>query len=68
MKGSTSERDLITYRVLPGLKENLVNTLIYENEVVTEMYGDPHITFGIRNTEIAKSQKDFFEVLWDLSS
>lgn len=66
MKAS-AERDLVAYRILPGMKENLVNTLIYENEVVTEMYGEPHITFSIKNPDITKSQKDFFEVLWALA-
>ncbi len=66
MKRDTASRDLITYRTLPGLKENLVNTLIYEEQVVTEMYGEPHITFSIKNPDITKSQKDFFEVLWGL--
>lgn len=67
MNEEAAVRGNATYRVLPGLKENLVNTLIYEEEVVTEMYGEPHITFSIQNPDITKSQKDFFETLWNLS-
>jgi sugar-specific transcriptional regulator TrmB len=58
---------LFEYRTLPHLKQNLLNTVIYENEVVTEVYGEPHITFGVTNPEVAQSQKEFFETLWNLA-
>jgi sugar-specific transcriptional regulator TrmB len=59
---------LFEYRTLPHLQENLLNTVIYENEVVNEVYGEPHITFGVTNPEVAKSQREFFETLWNLAT
>lgn len=61
------KRGLTTYRTLPHLEENLVNTIIYDNEVMTEIYGDPHLTFSVKNPIIAESQKTFFETLWNLA-
>jgi predicted DNA-binding transcriptional regulator len=56
------------YRTLPHLGKNLVNTMIYDNEVVTEVYGQPHLTFSVTNMEVATSQRNFFEALWNLAT
>lgn len=63
---AAARRSLLEYRVLEGMKENLVNTVIYEDRVDFDMYGDPHLTFSIKNPAIAKSQQKFFETLWNL--
>jgi sugar-specific transcriptional regulator TrmB len=59
---------LTEYRTLPHLGKNLVNTMIYDNEVVTEVYGQPHLTFSVTNPEVATSQHNFFEALWNLAT
>lgn len=67
MDEAAATRALTTYRTLPHLEENLINTIVYDDEVVTEIYGDPHLTFSVRNPIIAESQKTFFETLWNLA-
>jgi len=64
----SADGSLTLFRTLPHLGENLVNIMIYEDQVVTEVYGDPHITFGVTNHDVAESQKNFFDTLWNLSS
>lgn len=66
MEQAKTTRALTEYRVFPGLEKNLVNTIIYDDQVVLEIYGDPHITFSIKNMDIAESQQQFFEALWRL--
>lgn len=68
MDEAAATRALTEYRTLGGLEENLVNTVIYDELVDFDIYGEPHLTFSIKNPEVAQSQKHFFEVLWDLSS
>ncbi len=63
---AAARRALMEYRVLEGMKENLVNTVIYEDRVDFDMYGEPHVTFSIKNPAIAQSQQKFFETLWKL--
>lgn len=62
---AAATRALTEYRVHPGLEKNLVNTVIYEDSVDFDIYGEPHLTFGIKNPEVAKSQIRFFEALWE---
>jgi sugar-specific transcriptional regulator TrmB len=67
MSREASERALTEYRIFPGLEENLVNTVIFDNHIDFEIYGDPHLTFSIKNPEVTESQKRFFNALWDKS-
>jgi sugar-specific transcriptional regulator TrmB len=67
MNKEASGRLLTDYRIFPGLEESLVNTIIYDNQVDFDIYGEPHLTFSIKNPEVAKSQKDFFEAVWNKS-
>ncbi len=64
MHTSASERGLMEYRTMGGLKQSLVNTVISEDTVDFDIYSDPHLTFSIKNAEVAQSQKTFFEALW----
>lgn len=64
MNLAAAKRELIEYRTMQGLEKNIVNTVIYEDRVDFEIYGTPHLTFSIKNPEVARSQKDFFEALW----
>lgn len=65
MEQARSTRTLTEYKIFPGLEKNLVNTVIYDDQVVMEIYVDPHITFNIKNKDVAESQKRFFEALWN---
>jgi sugar-specific transcriptional regulator TrmB len=58
-------RALTEYRILSGLDTSLVNTVIYDDAVDFDIYGNPHLTFSIKNKEVAESQRKFFETLWD---
>jgi len=63
----TATRALTDYRTLPKLETNLVNTIIYPDHVDFDIYGEPHLTFSIKNKVVAESQKRFFETLWCLA-
>lgn len=63
---ATAKRKFIEYRTLPGLEENLVNTVTYSDRVDFEIYGEPHVTFSIKNRDVAESQRKFFEALWQM--
>lgn len=65
MSHAAATRALTEYRTLVGLDKNLVNTVIYDDLVDFDIYGDPHLTFSIKNSEVAQSQKHFFEALWN---
>ncbi len=67
MEKESTSRTFTNYRIFPGLEENLVNTVIYPNHIDFEMYGDPHITFSLKNPDVVGSQKHFFEALWKKS-
>ena len=46
-----------------------MNTVIYPDARVDfDIYGDPHITFSIKNADVAASQARFFEALWQMDS
>lgn len=65
MEEAAATRALTEYRTLSGLEKNLVNTVIYEDTVDFEIYGNPHVTFSIKNPDVALSQRNFFEALWE---
>lgn len=65
MKMSEKERPLVDYRYVPGLETGLVNTIITGDIVDFEIYGQPHVTFSIKNSDVAESQRLFFESLWN---
>ena len=56
----------VEYRILPGHATG-VDMDIYDDKVVYQMYGDPVVSFVFKNKQIAQGQKQFFEVLWNLS-
>jgi hypothetical protein len=64
MAKSSTERNLMEYRTMNGLEKNLVNTVISADRVDFEIYGDPHLTFSIKNPAVTESQRIFFEALW----
>jgi len=67
MQEAVETRGLTEYRILENLDTNLVNTVIYHDTVDFDIYGDPHLTFSIKNPAVAESQKRFFDTLWELS-
>ena len=68
MKRDAKVRADMEYRVLPGLKENLVDMVIYDDWIDYEIYGEPHLMFSIKNQKVAEGQKDYFEALWKLGT
>lgn len=62
-----SARNDMEYRTLKHLDQNLVNTVIYSDRVDFDIYGEPHVTFTIKNPEIAASQRRFFDLLWSVA-
>jgi len=68
MTDAVAKRALLEFRTLSGLEENLVNTVIYDDRVDFDIYGDPHVAFSIKNPEVAESQRRFFETLWQNQS
>ncbi len=67
MSREANDRALTDYRIFPGLEENLVNIVTFADHVDFEIYGEPHLTFSIKNFEVAESQRRFFEALWEKS-
>ena len=67
MLAEANDRTLSSYRIFPGLEENLVNTVIYDDHFDLEIYGEPHLLFSVKNPAVTESQKKFFEALWDKS-
>ncbi|NTU67105.1 MAG: hypothetical protein HGB08_04255 [Candidatus Moranbacteria bacterium] len=61
---AVAKRGLIEYRTMKGLEKNLVNTVIYNDTIDFEIYGDPHLTFNIKNNDVSESQRYFFEAMW----
>ncbi len=62
------ERFFVEHKYVEGLESGLVNTIIYDEYVDFEIYGSPHITFSIKNKDVAESQKLFFESLWNMAT
>lgn len=67
MSKEAGDRALTEYRIFPGLEENLVNTIVYAQHVDFDIYGEPHLTFSIKNNDVVESQTRFFEALWNKS-
>lgn len=63
---SVSGRPLFSYRILPGLSNGLVNTSIWDKSVIFNLFGNPVIAFVVQDESVAKSQREFFETLWNL--
>lgn len=61
-----AKRLLFDYRVLPGLDNGLMDTNIWEKSIALNFFGDPVVAFVLKNEEVARSQKVFFESLWKI--
>jgi sugar-specific transcriptional regulator TrmB len=61
-------RKYFDYKILPGLFTGLVNTNIWPEAINFNIYGTPVTSFVVYNREIAKSNRQFFEVLWKMAS
>lgn len=67
LKDDSLVRPLTSYRVFPGLEENMVNTVIYPDRIDYEIYSDTHLTFSLKEPAVVASQARFFEALWQKS-
>jgi len=63
---SVRERPLFSYKILPGLSGGLVNTSIWDKNVIFNFFGNPVIAFVLHDEPVAKSQRNFFETLWKM--
>jgi sugar-specific transcriptional regulator TrmB len=63
---SKSYRELFEYRILPGLFTGVVNTNIWPEAIVFNVFGKPVTAFSISNPVISVSYSQFFELLWKM--
>lgn len=66
MRSAKTKRPLFEYRVVPGLKNGLMDTSIWKKSISFNFFGEPPIIFDLKNEEIAQSQKTFFDSLWNM--
>lgn len=67
LKALATTRKSFEYRIFPGLSTGLVNTNVYSTFVTLNIFGDPVLSFTIKNKSVAAGYKQFFESLWSLS-
>ena len=60
------KRPLFEARVVPGLKNGLMDTSIWKKSIAFNFFGEPPIIFDLKNEEIARSQQTFFDSLWEM--
>ena len=63
VKGSRVNFD---FRIMPKFNNSSVNTLIYPDQIQFQIYGDPVLVFEIKNEQIARDYRTFFDSLWNL--
>ena len=66
MLSAKMKRRLFEYRVVPGLKNGLMDTNIWKKSISFNFFGEPPIIFDLKNEEVAKSQQTFFDSLWEM--
>jgi sugar-specific transcriptional regulator TrmB len=66
MRSAKNKRPLFEYRVVPGLKNGLMDTSIWKKSLSFNFFGEPPIIFDLKNEEIARSQQTFFDSLWGM--
>jgi sugar-specific transcriptional regulator TrmB len=66
MRVAKTKRPLFDYRVVPGLKNGLMDTSIWKRSLSFNFFGEPPIIFELKNEEVARSQQTFFDSLWDM--
>jgi len=66
MRGARIKRRLFEYRVVPGLKNGLMDTSIWKSSLSFNFFGEPPIIFDLKNEEVARSQQTFFDSLWSM--
>jgi sugar-specific transcriptional regulator TrmB len=65
-RATQTHRSDFAFRCLPGLFTGLVNTDIWSDCITFNIFGDPVTSFVVREPEIAKSYRGFFETLWGM--
>lgn len=66
LEEAVRKRPLFEYRIIKGLKNGFVDSNIWKNSVSFNIFGNPVIIFHLKNQDIAKSQQEFFDSLWEL--
>ncbi|MDB5189436.1 MAG: transcriptional regulator TrmB [Parcubacteria group bacterium] len=54
-------------RIIENFGESIVNTLVRPGSLSLSTYGDPILTYSVKNAQVAQSYRNFFESLWALS-
>lgn len=54
--------------VLPGVAQGFIDTNIWPEKVVFILFGDPVVSFAFSNKKVAEGYREFFEMLWKISS
>lgn len=67
LKIMAQQRSFFEYHVFPQAQSG-VDTNIYSDRLVFNMFGSPVVSFAFVNKEISAGYKQFFEVLWNMSS
>lgn len=60
-------RQLWTYKILPGHSVGLMSIEIHPADVNFVTYGDPILDYAITNPQVAEGYRQFFEVLWKMA-
>ena len=68
MRAAKAKRPLFEFRVVPGLKNGLMDTSIWKRSLSFNFFGEPPIIFDLKNEEIARSQQTFFDSLWGMGT
>lgn len=68
LESNSNNRRLFSYRLLPGLFSGMVSTDIWPTAIGFNVYSNPVTSSVHYNEVIAGSYRQFFEVLWKLSS
>jgi sugar-specific transcriptional regulator TrmB len=66
IQNAKKKRPLFEARVVPGLKNGLMDTSIWKRSISFNFFGEPPIIFDLKNEEIARSQQTFFDSLWEM--
>lgn len=63
----TSRRLLMEFRYLPDDLLNPSGTVIFDNRVLLQIYSDTPMVIEINSKEVAKSYRNYFNLLWKIA-
>ncbi len=66
LQRASKSRPFFGCRILPNFQKSIVNTLVRPQSLSLSTYGDPVLTYQIKNLRVAESYRNFFEALWSV--